>query len=158
MTTFTPSHLEAARTVVWQMQPERLSITIDLAKAPRWLFEQCEAIGGESLVQKAALMAFRAYALDQFRRLKNRIEAYQQTLEPALTSASNASGLTQAGLFQKLGGIHADSEISPGNEHWVANMERAYHQLEKHMDQIEELIDACTLADLDETEQATSAC
>jgi uncharacterized membrane protein YfbV (UPF0208 family) len=157
MTTVPHPRLQAARTLTWQKQPERLDITVDIGKATRRLFEYCEAIGEESIVQKAALLAFRIHELDRFRRIKNRIEAYQQDLEPVFANAPTASALAQVGLLQALGDIHADIDISPGNAQWVVNIERAYQQLENHLDQIDELIDTCTLANLDETAQATTA-
>lgn len=157
MTTVTHPRLQAARTLAWQKQPERLDITVDIGKATGRLFEYCEAIGGESLFQKAALLAFRVHELDRFRRIKNRIEAYQQDLGSVFANAHTTSDLTQAGLLQTLGSIHADIDVSPGNTQWVANTERAYQQLETQLDQIDAQIDAGNHADLDGTAQTAAA-
>lgn len=97
------------------------------------------AMGGEGLMQHAALYAIRTSCNSSLKNLKEQVRAFESNHNDFANEANKILqifGDAPIILNQSMDGILPDGNISSENEAWSDNMEKAYQKLSAYLDNI----------------------
>lgn len=121
-----------------------MQLGFDISAAMRKAFDQGFVIGGENFIERTVLSISRSSSVSSFKELKVAVEKYDASYRDAFSEANGILAIFGAKRIynsESLHSIKADENTSLSNEDWTDNMERAFSQLQKYVDAVEDVKD-----------------